>query len=541
MGALTNFDLLSVGVAVSGTLVLGFVIYFTDKKSGTNRIFFAFTLVTAIWGLLNYLSYHVGDLALAFMLLRFELASAVWQAFLIFRLLLIFPDRDDALPRRHLLALAVYAGVISVLCLTPFVFEHISAVTAAGYIKDISVGPAIALFGVTSVGFILAGWVVLARKTLRLSGAANAQRSFFLIGTIAMFLPIIILNFIFPSFLQDSRFVPYGAVSIFPFVLFTSYAILRFHLFNVKVITTSVLVFILSFVSIIDVIFSTTFEEVLLRVGVFVLVLVFGINLIKGVLREVEQREEIQKLADELAETNKRQESLMHFVSHEVKNMLAKDINVFSLLEEGEFGALPDSAKGIVTQALAQAQDGSRSVKDILKASNQKTGTVEYKKEPFDLRQSIASLVEKVRPLAEGKGLTLSFDVPDGAWQYTGDEGELSDHVFKNLIENAINYTPKGSVTVSLARDGDHYVFAVKDSGIGITDEDKAHLFTEGGRGKDSVKVNVHSTGYGLFIAKNITEAHGGTISASSEGPGKGSTFSVSLPIASVAENENVG
>jgi signal transduction histidine kinase len=70
----------------------------------------------------------------------------------------------------------------------------------------------------------------------------------------------------------------------------------------------------------------------------------------------------------------------------------------------------------------------------------------------------------------------------------------------------------------------------VKDTGVGITEEDKARLFTEGGHGKDSQTINAHSTGYGLFIAKQITEAHGGTIRAESEGAGKGSIFVVEFP-----------
>ncbi len=65
---------------------------------------------------------------------------------------------------------------------------------------------------------------------------------------------------------------------------------------------------------------------------------------------------------------------------------------------------------------------------------------------------------------------------------------------------------------------------------MGSSEEDKKRLFTEGGHGKESQKVNVHSTGYGLFIAKNVTEAHGGTIRAESTGPGQGSTFVVELP-----------
>ena len=70
----------------------------------------------------------------------------------------------------------------------------------------------------------------------------------------------------------------------------------------------------------------------------------------------------------------------------------------------------------------------------------------------------------------------------------------------------------------------------MKDTGIGINEEDKERLFTEGGHGKDSQKVNAHSTGYGLFIAKSIVLAHGGTIRAESDGEGKGSTFIVEFP-----------
>jgi signal transduction histidine kinase len=112
----------------------------------------------------------------------------------------------------------------------------------------------------------------------------------------------------------------------------------------------------------------------------------------------------------------------------------------------------------------------------------------------------------------------------------TGDAPQINDHVLRNLIDNSINYTPTGSVTVSLKKVGDKFVFAVKDTGVGITAEDKVRLFTEGGHGKDSIKVNVHSTGYGLYIAKQIIEAHGGTVRAESEGAGKGSTFTAEFP-----------
>ena len=170
---------------------------------------------------------------------------------------------------------------------------------------------------------------------------------------------------------------------------------------------------------------------------------------------------------------------------------------------------------------------------NILKASNLKKGTVTYTKEPFDFKQLAAEAVEKAKRVAEEKGLALTFTAADGAsYQMTGDKAQLNDHVLRNLIDNAVNYTPSGSIAVSLKRDGTKIVFAVKDSGIGITEEDKKRLFTEGGHGEDSQTVNVHSTGYGLYIAKQIAIAHGGAIRAESEGADKGSTFIVEFPVA---------
>jgi len=147
--------------------------------------------------------------------------------------------------------------------------------------------------------------------------------------------------------------------------------------------------------------------------------------------------------------------------------------------------------------------------------------------------------VKKTRPAAEGKGLTLSLtvDSQDRPYSITADAGQLADHVFRNLVENAVNYTPSGSVDIFLKKApsttlgaGNKVIFSVKDTGVGITEEDKKRLFTEGGHGRDSQRVNAHSTGYGLYIAKQIVEAHGGTIRAESEGQGTGSTFIVELP-----------
>ncbi len=542
LSPIVSVSLLSIFVDV----LLAGVIVVQNRKSVTGTVFVLLNVVTICWISANLLGTYDPAVQDKLFWIRLVMFFALWQAYFFYILALVFPRNTQENFFNRFPYVTVLTAVVSLVTLTPYLFTGIVSIGPNG-IPTPKVGFGMAAFAPLALFFVVAGMYRLIKKYRVARGVEKKQVQYLLIGAGIMFGLFLVFNFGLVVLLGVTLPINFSSIFTSIFIIFTSYSIIRYGLFNVKTIATELFVFMLWIFILVRLFVSNSLQDQVANGALLLITVVVGVLLIKSVFREVEQREEIQKLADELAETNKRQESLMHFVSHEVKNMLAKDIGVFSLLQEGEFGALPDTAKGIVTQALTQAEDGSRSVKDILKASNQKTGTVEYKKEPFDLRQSVASLVEKLRPLAEGKGLALSFDAPEGAWPYTGDEGELSDHVFRNLIENAVNYTLAGSVAVSLKKTRDKslgkeaYIFAVKDTGVGITDEDKQHLFTEGGRGKDSVKVNVHSTGYGLFIAKNITEAHGGTISADSAGPGKGSTFSVSLPIASVAENENVG
>jgi signal transduction histidine kinase len=532
MTALTNLDLLTVGVSIAGSVILGVAVFFTNTKAPSNRWFFAFTVVTAIWGVLNFLNYQTRDVELALWLIRGVIFFAVWQTLSFYLFLLYFSNSDKPARRLSLWFFLVLAGTTAILTLTPYVFSSVTF-EASSQVAQPTPGPAVAIFALTALLLVCMGLLSLLKEIPKATKEFALQLKTLAWSAGIMFALIAIFDLVFPVALENTKWIPLSSIFIMPFIIGTSYAILRQHLFNIKVIATSALVFILSIVSFGEIIFSNTLPLILFRTSVFILVLVFGVNLIRGVIREVEQREKIQKLAEELADTNERQKGLIRFISHEVKGFLTKNINVFAALVEGDFGTLPETMQPIVGQALAQSRDGVRSTEDILKASNQKNGMTTYKKEPFDLKALAEQNVEKSRLVAEGKGLTLSFtaDAAGAPYTFVGDQGEIGDHVLRNLIDNSINYTPSGSITISLKKENDRLVFSVRDTGIGITEEDKKRLFTEGGHGKDSQKVNVHSTGYGLFIAKQIVEAHRGTIRAESQGQGKGSTFIVELPL----------
>jgi|CXWL01.1.fsa_nt_gi signal transduction histidine kinase len=521
-----NFDLLLVGVAIAGTVLLGSIIFFNNTKSITNRTFLFFSILTAIWGVSNYLEYRFTTIDATLWALRLHLFVSTLHAFSFFQLAYVFPRERVEFARWYKFFLIPAVVTTMIVVLTPFVFSGIAALAPVGQVTRGTPGPGIVLFILIAFGLLISSLIILFRRVRGEVGSQRRQSLMLFIGMSLMATLILIFNVILPNVFSDRSFIPLAALFIFPFVAFTSYAIHRHHLFDLKVATTAFSGFMITVFTFINVLYSTQAIEIIINVTAFAIVLLGSIKIVQDTLG-------LKNLTDELQESNERQRVLMHFVGHEVKGFLAKDEGAFAALSDGDFGVLPETLKPFVDQALKQSRDGARSVTDILKASNLKKGTVAYTKESFDLGALVAEAIEKIRSTAERKGLTLSFSTDEASMPYmfVGDKSEIGDHVLRNLIDNAINYTPSGSINISLKKENGKIVFSVKDSGIGITEEDKKHLFTEGGHGKDSQRVNAHSTGYGLYIAKNIIVAHGGTIRAESEGAGRGSTFTIELPV----------
>jgi signal transduction histidine kinase len=167
----------------------------------------------------------------------------------------------------------------------------------------------------------------------------------------------------------------------------------------------------------------------------------------------------------------------------------------------------------------------------VLNADNLQKGAVKYEMKPFDFKEVVLKTIAEKKFQVEARGLSIETDLQEKSgdvYTVVGDAFWLKEAV-ANLIENAIKYTKTGTIKVGL-KDGDGKVkFWVQDTGVGLKDDDKKILFTEGGRGKDSVKINVDSTGYGLYSVKLIADAHKGKVWGESEGEGKGSTFYLEL------------
>ena len=193
---------------------------------------------------------------------------------------------------------------------------------------------------------------------------------------------------------------------------------------------------------------------------------------------------------------------------------------------------VPNELARAMEAAKRQVRHMARLLDDLLDLTRIGRGILDLNKEKVDVRSIITSCIESVRSLIEERRHELTVKLlPDPVW-VEADAVRL-EQVVMNLLTNAISYTEDGGqIRLTLDREGDEIVIRVIDSGIGIAPAEISHIFTLFVRGQPRRGYPVAGTGIGLALVKRLVEAHGGRVSALSEGLGKGSELIVRLPAA---------
>jgi signal transduction histidine kinase len=340
----------------------------------------------------------------------------------------------------------------------------------------------------------------------------------------------IFTGYILGEALNYSYFI-YAFLGMPLLIIFLAYLIIKFKTFQTRLISTEIFVFGIFSLIFFQYFFIETPIAITLNTVALIFAAIVSKLLIKSVKNEIEQKEKLAKQEAELEELIKQRESLVHLVTHKVKGSFTRSKYIFAGILDGTFGPISDVIKKYAEQGLESDKMGIETVDLVLSVANMQKGTVKYDIKEMDFKEMILKTISEKEISAEAKGLKIENAIKEDTYKVMGDAFWLKEAV-NNLIENSIKYTKEGTITVNLEKKDGKVLLSVKDTGVGITDEDKKNLFTEGGRGKDSVKINVDSTGYGLYSVKLIMDAHKGRVWAESEGPGKGSTFFVEVPAA---------
>ena len=239
--------------------------------------------------------------------------------------------------------------------------------------------------------------------------------------------------------------------------------------------------------------------------------------------------------AEDLAAANRAKEDFLATLSHELRTPLNAMLGWTRLLRMGKLDAAGKvrALETIERNAYVQEQ----LIADILDVSRIVTGRLRLNLRPIDLAPVLDAAIETLQPSAAAKGVELSC-----AWgpagRILGDPDRLQQVIW-NLLSNAIKFTPAGGrVSVTVERIGTSVLISVKDTGEGINPALLPFVFDRFTQGDSSVTRAHGGLGLGLSIVRHLVELHGGKVSATSDGPGQGSTFLVTLPLRTIPVEE---
>jgi PAS domain S-box-containing protein len=247
--------------------------------------------------------------------------------------------------------------------------------------------------------------------------------------------------------------------------------------------------------------------------------------------KEREQLLMQEKAAREDAEASNRiKDEFLATMSHELRTPLTAILGWARMLTGG---TLPESQMRRAFQVIERsAESQARLVDDILDTSRIITGRFNLESRPIEMDRIFEAAVAVVRPAAEAKRIILHADIRDRGSVILGDANRVQQIIW-NLLSNAVKFTDAGGrIEAKLTRTGDRIEISISDTGIGMEPEFLPHVFDRFRQADSTSTRRYGGLGLGLAIVRHLVEVHGGSVSASSPGKGRGSTFKVQFPVA---------
>ncbi len=256
---------------------------------------------------------------------------------------------------------------------------------------------------------------------------------------------------------------------------------------------------------------------------------------VRGVTLDITER---MKAEEDLREAHRRKDEFLAMLAHELRNPLAPISSAAQLLRHARLDET--RMRDITDIIIRQVGHITGLVDDLIDVSRVTRGLISTEKNPQDMQGIVNDAVEQVRPTIEARRHSLTVGLPPQRLRIMGDHKRVVQ-VITNLLNNAAKYTPQGGhIDLQLAQQGDWVTLDVRDDGIGISAELLPRvfdLFTQGERSADRAQGGL---GVGLAVVKSLAELHGGRVAVASDGPGKGSVFTLTLPLLDSAASGNL-
>ncbi len=554
-----NFNALAALLVSFTSIVSGSVVYFGNRRAKPNIAFFLLTFAIALWSFAYVIWQNTLSPETSLFWLRMLLAPAIFipatYLYFVFEFLGIFAQKKKIL--------ATICAVFSIFFLLNFTPLFINRIETTAYYQFRPVpGPSFNIFLFAWLLCVVYSSYLLFTAYRGSEGIRRLQLRYVLIGWVIGFAGGSTNYFIF----YNIPWLPLGLGnwSVLAYVLCTFYAMVKLNLFNTKVITAEILTFSIWIIAVTRFLFDRTLSERVLDGVFFIGMLLSGILIIRSALNEAEQKAQLadlnlhleQKVREQTTEIRKAYEvekqarveiqmldkakdQFILTTQHHLRTPLTIFRGFIHKVLTNTKDSVSDANKNDLQKASAAADRMAGLINEFLDITQMEIGQTILRLQPVDLQEVIKEIYEDALQELEKKKLVFQAEFSEAAAiaSLKADPGKIKIALY-NLIDNAIKYTEKGTISVHadvVSHPIEHFKalrVTIKDTGIGIPPEELPqlfHLYFQ--RGAIAEKVYTTGRGIGLALARDIIEAHRGRISAESEGVGKGTTFTLELPL----------
>lgn len=517
-------------------LLLGLYVFFKDRQKKRPSLFLLLiSLVFAIWSVFDIILWttYSSQVQMFFWSL-FPLLFALMSAFCFLFLLSLIETDQKKIHRAYVILSAL---IFPIILLTPTDLNLVTYNTTFCEPTESYLVIYQYLFGI----FVLLWSILLTIKKSFVANKVQRYKILLVSSAVLCFLILFTWSEIIGSITLSWEYTQYGLFGMPILAGLITYTTIRFNIFNIKLLATQALVASLVILVGSQLFFVETTTNIILVFITLSLTMIGGFYLVRSVLKEVKQREQIEELADKLKKANARLTQLdklksefVSIASHQLRSPITAIRGYTSLLLDGDYGAFPKKAEEPLRRIEQSSRLMAMAIEDYLNVSRIESGNMKYNYTDLNLRDETEHICDDLRADAIKRGLVLIFRTDLQSRGVIHADLGKTVQIIQNLITNAIKYTKEGSIRV-LVRDDvvrKRIYVDVIDTGIGMSEETLMTIFQKFERANNANSVNIHGTGLGLYVALKMAEAMGGTITAHSDGDGKGSCFTFEFPLA---------
>jgi len=237
------------------------------------------------------------------------------------------------------------------------------------------------------------------------------------------------------------------------------------------------------------------------------------------------------KIISKIIIVNKARTDFLSLVTHQLRSPLTGTKYIFELVLSEKMGPVNMSQRELLVQGSDSNDQMLLLVADLLDLAKMAEGDSPFNYEDTNVSQLVKDMFNNLMPNAQAKSINLKLHLPDKGLPKARIDPKKMKFVMQNLLDNAIKYTPEhGTVIIELENQAGHIKVQIKDTGIGIPQDEQEKMFTKFYRATNAEKARKVGTGLGLYIVKNIVERHGGTIGFKSK-VGEGTIFTFTMPL----------